>query len=168
MPMIYQAFRRATTVVLFVALAGCANLQGPTGPSPREQGMTAYEAGDYERAAGTLRDYLEGAPDDVEAWYRLGNAEARRDRLSAALSAYDEVLERDAGHSRARYNRGLAQVRLGIEGIRRASANGDLDPGTRASTLAYLRCLVASLDAGAPPAGCPGGGQPERTQDDDA
>jgi tetratricopeptide (TPR) repeat protein len=121
----------------------------------REQGMAAYEAGDYERAVASLRDYLEYAPDDVEARYRLGNAEARRERLEAAVAAYDEVLARDAGHSRARYNRGLARVRLGVSDIRRAAGEGELDPGTRSNTYQYLRCLVASLTDGDPPAGCP-------------
>lgn len=66
------------------------------------KGASAYRAGRFEDSVTAL-DGL----DDVDATYNRGNALARLGRYEEAIGAYENVLESDADHVDARYNRDL-------------------------------------------------------------
>jgi len=66
------------------------------------KGAAAYRAGRFEDSVSVL-DGL----DDVDATYNRGNALARLGRYEEAIRAYEDVLENDADHVDARYNRDL-------------------------------------------------------------
>lgn len=108
--------------------------------------MRAYDAGRYDRAAALLRRHLDSESADVAAWYDLGNALARGGQPEQAIRAYEQAVSRDASHSRARYNRGLVRLRLGVADMRQAQrTGGDLAPGTSARTRQYLSCVIQQL-----------------------
>ncbi|MEZ5541442.1 MAG: VWA domain-containing protein [Pseudomonadota bacterium] len=69
--------------------------------NPDWRAMARYRAGDYAAAAD---GFTGTAPDSL---YNRATALARAGRLQEALTAYDTVLQRDAGHTDARHNREL-------------------------------------------------------------
>ncbi len=151
--MIKHAILHATMMgALIAVVTGCAGVSSPPKPTAGESyelGKRAYEAGRYDRAAALLRRHLDDASADSQAWYDLGNALARGGQPEQALHAYNQVVSRDASHSRARYNRGLVRLRLGVADMRRAQREGgELAPGTRARTRRYLACVIERLGGG--------------------
>lgn len=74
---------------------------------PAWKGTASYRAGKYDDTV----DALEGL-DDATSHYNRGNALARQGSYQEAVAAYDETLEREAGHEDARYNRDLLQELL--------------------------------------------------------
>ncbi|MBT8443293.1 MAG: VWA domain-containing protein [Gammaproteobacteria bacterium] len=95
--------QRAARLIERDDVAGAAELF----EDPEWKGAAAYRAGDYESSVKAL----EGL-DGPDAKYNRGNALARLGRYDEAIAAYDEVLERDAGHRDARHNRDLLQEQL--------------------------------------------------------
>lgn len=95
-----------------------------------QQAAAAFEAGDVERASELFASaewraaaqYESGAYEAARAEfaslpgsenrYNLGNALARAGQLEEAIAAYDEVLEVDAGHEDAKFNRDLVEQLL--------------------------------------------------------
>ncbi|MDZ7670803.1 MAG: BatD family protein, partial [Gammaproteobacteria bacterium] len=67
-----------------------------------------YRSGEFDLAAQAYRRQTES----TAALYNLGNALARQGRLQAAIDAYDRVLERDADHEDARFNKALVEEML--------------------------------------------------------
>lgn len=92
-----------------------------------QQGMQAYDTGDFDGAAKTFNDPMwrgtaqykagdyEGAlesfskVDTTEAVYNRGNALANLGDITAAIDAYDEVLRRDPEHEDAKANKDLLE-----------------------------------------------------------
>ncbi len=127
------AFRRGwATAVLVIAFLGTGLAAPETARAdagdwwtrPDQQGAQAFSRGDYD-AAGELFDdpqwraaaaYRAGDfAAAAETWqqpgpqsqYNLGNSLAKSGRLEEAVAAYDQVLEADAEHEDARFNRDL-------------------------------------------------------------
>jgi len=71
---------------------------------PAWKAAAAYRAGKYAESLAAL----EGL-DDNEAGYNRGNALARLQRYAEAIAAYEEVLQRDPGHSDAQFNLDLVR-----------------------------------------------------------
>ncbi len=63
------------------------------------RGVARYRAGDY---AGSAAEFAESG--DARNLYNLGNAMAQQGELDAAIDAYEQVLEMEAGNEDARYN----------------------------------------------------------------
>lgn len=128
-----------------VLASGCASLQQPRPADLRGEAGAAYEAEDYAAAAEGFIDYLQRRPDDAEAWFRLGNAQAQLGRLEAAESALRQALALEPGMARARHNLGLVQIQLGVTAV--LMARRDLpevdDPAAR--TMEYLACLMETF-----------------------
>ncbi|MBE0434591.1 MAG: VWA domain-containing protein [Methylomicrobium sp.] len=98
--------------------------------TPNQQAQQAFEAGDYERAAGLfndpewkavaeykLRSYeqvLETLKDShsARAHYNRGNALAQSGRLADAVTAYEEALKLDPDHEDAAFNKSLVEKEL--------------------------------------------------------
>jgi Ca-activated chloride channel family protein len=129
-----MAFRRGSAVacsgvlaVAFLAPSSRAADVGDLFQTPDQRGVSAFEMGRHDEAAGVFEDpawrgsaeYRSGdfdaavatlaELDDLESRYNLGNALAKSQRFEEALSAYDEVLEQQPDHADARHNRDLIQ-----------------------------------------------------------
>jgi len=71
---------------------------------PSIAGEAWYRAGEYQRAAGAW-----SAVDDAGDWYNRGNALALAGELDAAISAYDQALQRQPEMEDALYNKALVE-----------------------------------------------------------
>ncbi|HBA64827.1 MAG TPA: hypothetical protein DCZ48_01350 [Methylococcaceae bacterium] len=98
--------------------------------TPNQQAQKAFDAGDYERAAGLFNDpewkaaaeYKSGSyeqvletlkdSDGARAHYNRGNALAQSGRLADAVTAYEEALKLDPGHEDAAYNKAVVEKEL--------------------------------------------------------
>jgi len=67
-----------------------------------------YRSGEFDLAAQAYRRQEQSST----ALYNLGNALARQGRLQAAIDAYERVLEQDAAHEDARFNKALVEELL--------------------------------------------------------
>lgn len=95
-----------------------------------QQAQQAFDAGDYERAAGLFTDpewkasaeYKAGSyaqvletlkeSNSARAHYNRGNALAQSGRLAEAIAAYQEALKLDPKHEDAAYNKALVEKEL--------------------------------------------------------
>lgn len=137
--------RGLVLISLLAVLGGCAHLPGAgsgQGPAALAAADAAYDAGEWTAAARAYRRHLEAAPDDALAWYRLGNAEARRGELAAAEAAYRESLRQDPGRAQARHNLGLVQLQLGRRNLLSARRELPATDAAAAETMRYLACLM--------------------------
>ncbi len=98
--------------------------------TPNQQAQQAFDAGDYERAAGLFNDpewqaaaeYKSGSyeqvletlkdSDSARTHYNRGNALAQSGRLADAVNAYDEALKLDPNHEDAAYNKAVVEKEL--------------------------------------------------------
>ncbi|CCE25681.1 VWA domain-containing protein [Methylotuvimicrobium alcaliphilum] len=98
--------------------------------TPNQQAQQAFEAGDYERAAGLFNDlewkaaaeYKLGSyeqvletlkdSDSARAHYNRGNALAQSGRLADAVTAYEEALKLDPDHEDAAFNKSVVEKEL--------------------------------------------------------
>jgi len=98
--------------------------------TPDQRAQQQYRAGDYEAAAKNFRrkdwsaiaSYKNGAYqdavsqlsglDDADSLYNKGNALAFNGQLKEALLAYDEALEKQAGHEDAIHNKSVIEQLL--------------------------------------------------------
>ncbi|UEX76729.1 tetratricopeptide repeat protein [Spiribacter halobius] len=143
-------FSRGLAVIgLTLLLAGCAALKTPppedaaTAGEVRAEADAAYAAEDWERAAARYRGYLALEGTDAEAWYRLGNAEARRGELEEAEAALRRSLELAPERAEARHNLGLVQLQLGRRNLLAARRELPAADATATQTVRYLACLMA-------------------------
>ncbi|WP_404358876.1 VWA domain-containing protein [Methylotuvimicrobium sp. KM1] len=98
--------------------------------TPNQQAQQAFDAGDYERAAGLFNDpewkavaeYKSGSyeqvletlkdSDSARTHYNRGNALAQSGRLADAVTAYEEALKLDPDHEDAVYNKSVVEKEL--------------------------------------------------------
>lgn len=76
---------------------------------PNSQAVELAAAGEWDRAAAVNREILASAPNNVEAWNRLGRALMALDRNGEAVDAYEHALRLDANNRIARKNLDLLQ-----------------------------------------------------------
>ncbi|WP_440995391.1 tetratricopeptide repeat protein [Arhodomonas sp. SL1] len=154
---------RAVTFALLapVLLAGCATLTAGPG---REAADAAYEANQWRSAARGYQRYLERAPRDPHAWYRLGNARTELGELPAAERAYQAALETAPELARARHNLGLVQLRMAVENLLGAREGLPADARREARTRRLATCLLEGLERGTLPSACPNGNEGNEEQ----
>ena len=70
----------------------------------RWKASALYKVGDYDAAAAQLEN-----PQTADDWYNLGNIQAKKGDLFAALDAYQQALERQPDHDDARFNKELVE-----------------------------------------------------------
>lgn len=75
--------------------------------TPYRQGVAAYRAGAYERAA-ILFKAAASQNGGLNALYDLGNAELMQGQVEDAIASYEAVLKQKPGHLGARHNLALA------------------------------------------------------------
>jgi tetratricopeptide (TPR) repeat protein len=78
-----------------------------------QQGLAAYQAGNFEGAVQAFARAVEIAPDLVRARTYLGTALTKLDRFDAAATEFRTVLSLDPGNSLARFNLGVIAGKQG-------------------------------------------------------
>lgn len=108
------------------AWAAGSSSQEETPDSPEEvrlynEGTEQLKTGDWEKAAGTLRQALEAKEDFAEAHNNLGYALRKmgEEHYEEALEHYDRALELDPDLAEAHHYRGVLYVLLGDEAAAR-------------------------------------------------
>ncbi|MFB4204943.1 tetratricopeptide repeat protein [Arhodomonas sp. KWT2] len=154
--------RLGVLLVLIAAVAtGCTAL--PVGQGgDKAAADRAYDAGRYRDAASRYQHYLESAPRDPHAWYRLGNARVELGRLRPAETAFYRALDADPAMARARHNLGLVQLRLAWRSLVEAHSRLPADAARDKRTAALAACLLQGLGTWQGPGQCP-----QRTDNED-
>ena len=100
------------TAFLLCLLAG-SSFPSPTLAGPLQEGVEAYDRGEYETALNRFIDAQLDAPDRPDILYNIGNAYYKLGDYEAALTHYKQALEKDpAGlEEKAQYNKGNAHFR---------------------------------------------------------
>jgi tetratricopeptide (TPR) repeat protein len=120
----------------------------------------AYATGDIRTAAELYESVVAATPDDADAWYRLGNARFRLQKLDEASAAYERSIKLRPDHAQALYNLGvvrLKQAQAAMVASARAGEPGDQlrsDSGRIVQRLARVGDDVGARnkgDGGAPP-----------------
>lgn len=130
-----RGFSRLSLIAVMAALAGCAGHR--TLPAPdhaadavrdEQAAHLAYASGDISHAAALYESVVTAAPDDADAWFRLGNARFRLQKLDDAGLAYERAITLKPGYAQALYNLGvvrLKQAQAALVASARASDPGD-------------------------------------------
>ncbi len=97
---------------LLCLLAG-ALFPSPTLAGPLQEGVEAYDRGEYETALNRFIDAQLDAPDRPDILYNIGNAYYKLGDYEAALAHYQQALEKDPAGlgEKAQYNKGNAHFR---------------------------------------------------------
>ena len=98
----------ATLTAMYAILCGCAPDDPQVGTQQGQNlvraGRSLTAEGRYDSARITFQQALDLDSLDAEAYFELGNLDARLGRLEAALRAYRTAIKADPAHSRARHN----------------------------------------------------------------
>ncbi len=70
----------------------------------------AYEQSDFELAEKLFKQVVNADPDNVRAWFKLGNIFANTERPMAAIDAYHKVLELEPDNVKAKHNLGIVYL----------------------------------------------------------
>ncbi|MFQ5589515.1 MAG: trypsin-like peptidase domain-containing protein, partial [Nitrospiria bacterium] len=87
-------------------LSGCFRRIAPEGigPTDLEEGLIAYDQGDWETALWHLDKATNNNPDEAEAFFKRGVIFQRMEKIDEAISNYREVVRIDRKHFKAHYN----------------------------------------------------------------
>lgn len=106
--------RRLVMLLVSAALlGGCAMLPGQDGDlySMRREAQLAYAGDQDERAEKLLVGVTRAVPNDVEAWFYLGNLYARTNRPDEAAQAYQKALMLNGSDAKVWHNLGVVRLR---------------------------------------------------------
>jgi tetratricopeptide (TPR) repeat protein len=101
-----------------LTLTGCTALGSSAPPqsnlfSLSNQAELAYTSGQTAKAEELYKALVRSAPNNYEAWFRLGNLYARSDHPDAAADAYQRALTLNGTDPRAWHNLGVVRLRQG-------------------------------------------------------
>lgn len=107
--------------LMMAAVAGLAGCAGHGARPPQDHAAAAaqdeqaarraYASGDIRRAADLYESVVSVAPDDADAWFRLGNARFRLQRLDDAGVAYERAIKLKPDDAQALYNLGVVRLK---------------------------------------------------------
>jgi tetratricopeptide (TPR) repeat protein len=124
---------------LLLALAGCASTTAKLGghkagdiKATAARAEESYANAQWASAAEAYGELVKAMPQDSNLWFRYANALARADQPDRAVSAYREVLVRDAHSSKAWFNMGIVQLRQAASSFSRMNGNISADDPLRA------------------------------------
>ena len=124
---------------ILITIAGCASTSTKSARSnPDDIKATAaraeesYARADWASAAEAYGVLVEKMPQDTNLWFRFANSLARSEQPDRAVTAYREVLVRDARSSKAWFNMGIVQLRQAANSFLRMNNNIAPDDPLRA------------------------------------
>lgn len=87
-------------------LSGCLSHVAPDGlgPTDLEQGLIAYDEGEWESAMKYFDNALKRNPEDTEALFKRGVIFQRLNNTDKAIKSYQQVLRVNRKHAKAHYN----------------------------------------------------------------
>ena len=169
---------------LVLALVGCASSPFRKQPnavsevSPQalialqESAAVAYAQGNAPAATGLYTQLVQGAPNDVQAWHRLGNLELFDAHYAQALIAYEHVLQLGGGNAGVWHNVAVIRLREAQAALNQVQAQAQApDPAEvqlransarAAQALPQILALLSPPPVSAPaqaPAAAPLGGE---------
>jgi tetratricopeptide (TPR) repeat protein len=98
-------------LIPILLLSGCAGTTArPDYLAQKLEAESAYHAGQYARAADLYRSLADAIPQEPDYPFKLGNAEARQNRLDQAADAYLRTLTLFPQHAKAWFNLGLIRL----------------------------------------------------------
>ena len=154
--------------VSVLALAGCAsspfrkhssdvsNISPQALVALQESAAVAYAQGNAPAAIGLYTQLVQGAPNDVRAWDRLGNLELLAGHYSQALIAYEHDLKLGGGNAGVWHNVAVIRLREAQAALNQVQAQtpDSADAELRANSARAARALPHILALlSAPPAG---------------
>ena len=170
------------------ALGGCASAPAPRTAAParaaislqaytrlQQSAAAAYAQGNAPAATALYADLVRRAPDDAQAWRRLGNLELLAGHDAQALLAYEHVLQLGGAGTVVWHNVAVIRLHQAQAALTQVQAQAP-DPGDaalRADSVRaaqalpkVLRMLVPSMPSSSSSAPAPGssvpGVQPEQ------
>jgi tetratricopeptide (TPR) repeat protein len=162
-----RGFSRVSLIATIVGFAGCTGhgtlpVQDHAADAAQEERAAnrAYASGDIHHAAELYESVVVAVPDDADAWYRLGNARFRLQKLDEAGAAYERAIKIRPDDARSLYNLGvvrLKQAQAALVASAQAGEPGDRlrsDSGRIVQRLASVGDDVGSRNkgnGGAPP-----------------
>lgn len=131
-----RGISRLPLIAAVAALAGCAGhgtlpVQDHAADAAREEQAAnqAYASGDIRHAADLYEAVVAAVPDDADAWFRLGNARFRLQRLDEAGLAYERAIRIKPDHAQALYNLGVVRLKQAQAALVASAQAGE--PGNR-------------------------------------
>ncbi len=93
-------------VFALTGLTGCFRHVAPTGTGPTdlEEGLIAYDQGNWEKALSHLDKAVQHDPENTEAYFKRGVIYQRMEKIDDAIMNYREVVRIDRKHFKAHYN----------------------------------------------------------------
>ncbi len=108
-------------LLTMIMLISACNMQN-TKPEPesnlkdlielRKEADVAYEKGNWGQAIEHYETLSQNITEDVDLWFRLGNAHARLNHPGIALQAYQKALSLDTNNGKIWHNMGIVQLKL--------------------------------------------------------
>jgi len=104
---------------------------------------SAYLDGDWATAESYYSQLTEAAPDNSEAWLRMGNMRLRQNNVLGAVDAYQAAAVKQDSDAKSHYNLGTSYILLAKEALLKArSTLPERDVG-----LMVIDAKIAQLDA---------------------
>jgi tetratricopeptide (TPR) repeat protein len=109
------------TLLTMIMLISACNMQNAKPESQsnledlielRNQADAAYETGNWNQAIEHYETLSQTITNDVDLWFRLGNAHARLKHPGIALQAYQKALSLDSNNGKIWHNMGIVQLKL--------------------------------------------------------
>lgn len=132
--MITRGISRLCFMVAMAGLAGCAGHGTLPPPGPGHAGEAsqdkhaanqAYASGDIRQAADLYEAVVAAMPNDADAWFRLGNARFRLQKLDDAGAAYERAIKIKPDHAQALYNLGVVRLKQAQAALIASARAGD-------------------------------------------
>ena len=150
---------------LVLALAGCASSpfrkqsDAVSEVSPQalialqESAAVAYAQGNAPAATGLYTQLVQGSPNDVQAWHRLGNLELFDAHYAQALIAYEHVLRLGGGNAGVWHNVAVIRLREAQAALNQVQAQtpDPADAQLRANSARAAQALPRILELLSPP-----------------
>ena len=147
--MTLRGFSRLPLMVTMAVLAGCAGhrtLPAPDrGADAARDGQAAnqaYTSGDIPHAAALYESVVAATPDDPNAWFRLGNARFRLQKLDDAGQAYERAIKLRPGYAQALYNLGVVRLKQAQAALVASAQASDPGDGLRSDSSRIVQRLA--------------------------
>ncbi len=133
-----KSWIKLVTMTLVFLLSGCSALNTEKNDisnvnsalTPKlSAAYKAYDEGRLSTSETMFIQYLKKHPNYVEGWFKLGNIYFRTGQYTAAVTAYENVLQQQSNHPKAWYNLSLTRIKQAE--LTLAKGESQFEPGTQ-------------------------------------